>query len=286
AATTTGTKRRWTRRVLWYRMISEPRPPPTLIRNSASTIPTSARGTASLTPAKMKGRAAGSTTSRQSLRSLELNDRATSSSPGSTYRTPCWVLTRIGKTANSAITATLAVSPMPSQRLMNGTSATDGVEERAVSQGLTALYVSHDRAEASPMARPKTSASRKPISRLWTLSRVAVSNTPSEASLTKAATTCEGGRRKIGFTCGAYSCHTASTTITEASLTAHSLSERGQRCQRRCRATGGAGGEDSVSSALMRPLPSAAASSAPGAARTSHARSLSPRFAAGGCRPG
>ena len=75
----------------------------------------------------MNGRAEGSVRSNHLRRSLEQNDLATSSSPGSASLTPRVVLISTGKTANRKTITIFAHVPNPNHRTSTGTSATIGV---------------------------------------------------------------------------------------------------------------------------------------------------------------
>ena len=82
----------------------------------------------------------GRITSVHRRRSLVLKERATSSSWRSTFRTPCCVLMRIGKTARSATVAMRGASPTDlNATAMSGTSATEGTEYKADTSGSIAL---------------------------------------------------------------------------------------------------------------------------------------------------
>ena len=99
------------------------------MKNSATIMPIRPRPMARRIPASTKGVAEGRITSVQSRRSLVLNARATSRSPRSTFRTPCCVLMRTGKTQNSVTAATRGASPWNlKMKPMSGMSATDGTE--------------------------------------------------------------------------------------------------------------------------------------------------------------
>src|ERR671933_429917 len=97
------------------------------VKNSATTMPTSARPTARRRPAAIYGSADGTITSAHNCRSLERNERATSSSRRSTLRTPCSVLTITANTDEKITTSTLAVMSKPKISVISGTRATLGL---------------------------------------------------------------------------------------------------------------------------------------------------------------
>src|SRR5512143_3611234 len=87
--------------------------PVSAVCRSAATMPISPRLIACRKPVTMNGIADGSSTSPHSRRSSVLNERATSSSRGSTLFTPWNELTTSGKNVNRKTATTLPCTPMP-----------------------------------------------------------------------------------------------------------------------------------------------------------------------------
>src|SRR5262249_46331610 len=79
-------------------------------------------------PLRMKGTEAGRATVRKICRSPAPKQRAARSNWESRLRTPLLVLIRTGKTATRKTSAILEVSPIPSQMIKRGDSATRGTE--------------------------------------------------------------------------------------------------------------------------------------------------------------
>ena len=96
-------------------------------RYSLASIPISDRATACRTPVIVYGSVYGMITCRQSCRSFERYDCATSTRSALTLRAPSTVLMRMGQTPNSVTTITFARNSNPNSERMNGISANIGV---------------------------------------------------------------------------------------------------------------------------------------------------------------
>ncbi len=113
-------------------------------------------------PPKMPGRAPGRITEPKIHRRPPPMVRVASSHTGLSARTACRVETRTGKKAAVQVMKTIPCSLEGNSRIATGTRAMAGTGRTTSRTGPSTSSASRERATSTPVATPRTAASRKP----------------------------------------------------------------------------------------------------------------------------
>ncbi|MNO55419.1 hypothetical protein D3C76_459100 [compost metagenome] len=176
-------------------IIRLPRPAPEDRNSSLPTEVTQANASACKTPAAMPGKAAGNRIRRNCCARLSISTRAASRCWPSTWRRLSKVLSTIGYNAARLTMSSLALSPLPKHKAINGIQPSIGTWRRAWNSGAIRRLAGADRAISAPKPMPPTMPSARPVQVRSRLAHRLTSSSPLPSNSTQAAPTWASGTK-------------------------------------------------------------------------------------------